>query len=163
MPRNWVSEEILNWCSLVIYKLQWNHWLFSHPFGENGIIRSPYRHIQFLLLLYYLLPFIKHFFSGSQGQCFGIRDFTFDDYKDSVIFVEVISRLYWGPNANSSGVSSKWNLWWHLKCDLAVRWSWPWKWDLHFTDMLYKLDLCSGGEKKNKWNQLARFLARTLG
>lgn len=57
-------------------------------------------HTQLLLLLYYLLPFIKHF-PVSQGQCFDTGDFTFDDYKDSVPFTEVISRLSKGLNANS--------------------------------------------------------------
>lgn len=37
----------------------------------------------------------------SQGQCFDSGDFTSDDYKDSVPFTEVVSRLYKGHNANS--------------------------------------------------------------
>lgn len=37
-----------------------------------------------------------------QGQCFDSGDFTFDDYRDSVPFTEVISRSYKGHNANSS-------------------------------------------------------------
>lgn len=57
-------------------------------------------HVQLLLLLYVLLPFIKHF-SVSQGLCFDIHDLTFDDYKDSVPFVGVISRLWKGHNADS--------------------------------------------------------------
>lgn len=57
-------------------------------------------HIQLLLLLCFLLAFIKHF-SVSQCLCFDIHDLTFDDYKDSVPFTGVISRLWKGHNADS--------------------------------------------------------------
>lgn len=57
-------------------------------------------HVQLLLLLCVLLPFIKHFSVG-QGLCFDIHDLTSDDYKDSVPFTGVISRLWEGHSADS--------------------------------------------------------------
>lgn len=42
----------------------------------------------------------------SRGLCFDIHDLTVEDYKDSVLFIEVIGRLQKGPNADAC-ISSK--------------------------------------------------------
>lgn len=60
-------------------------------------------HAHSALAVIILFTAIYQAFSCEPGPCFDSGDFTFDDYKDSVPFTEVISRLYKGHNANSLG------------------------------------------------------------